>query len=147
MSQNYWHYIIWSNTSSERGNCNVSDLDLKCLQLYFEKIDLILFSVFGLVTTLHSQALMLHEQLANKTSHILLLFDIDHWIGKSLRKILLKLEKGNCTLFNLLKHYMDWKIYFSFTYTVLSITKIKNSKGVRIQPLMFIMLPSFIRQN
>ena len=67
------------------------------------------FSVFGLVTTLHSQALMLHEQLANKTSHILLLFDIDHWIGKSLRKILLKLEKGNCTLFNLLKHYMDWK--------------------------------------
>ena len=67
------------------------------------------FSVFGLVTTLHSQALMLHEQLANKTSHILLLFDIDHWIGKSLRKILFKLEKGNCTLFNLLKHYMDWK--------------------------------------
>ena len=85
------------------------------------------FSVFGLVTTLHSQALMLHEQLANKTSHILLLFDIDHWIGKSLRKILLKLEKGNCTLFNLLKHYMDWKI--SFTYTVLSITKIKNKKA------------------
>ena len=88
------------------------------------------FSVFGLVTTLHSQALMLHEQLANKTSHILLLFDIDHWIGKSLRKILLKLEKGNCTLFNLLKHYMDWKKYVKIRYTfkgifILSIKPIK----------------------
>ena len=69
------------------------------------------FSVFGLVTTLHSQALMLHEQLANKTSHILLLFDIDHWIGKSLRKILLKLEKGNCTLFNLLKLKKKYLVY------------------------------------